>query len=401
MKRKLAMICTAGVLLAGVSACGGNKTDEETQETIQASETSKADTASEEEHTDSETSAEFERVSDREDYIGLQDLDIDAYITLADYKNMKVSVVRPEVDDESILQYIDGELLAGNITNRAVQDGDVVDIDFIGRKDGEAFEGGSASGFKLTVGSGQFIPGFEDGLVGVMPGETVDLNLTFPETYRQNAELAGKEVVFTVTVNGIAFSAEYATVTPEELEALGLPYVSKEEVWEAGTKEVEKFAEETFIANSKTAIVQKLVEESEIQSIPEYFVEEEAQNYNLYMESFIKAMFDMDVDTYIRMVYRITPDEFYEQMNEIHTETVRQYMVMEALSRAEGIEVTEEMINDRADEEAAEYGYASGKELIDDVGFTTYRMSIVQEKVIERLMEIVSVEEEETQETES
>ncbi|MDE6619187.1 MAG: FKBP-type peptidyl-prolyl cis-trans isomerase, partial [Lachnospiraceae bacterium] len=110
---------------------------------------------------------------------------------------MKVSVVRPEVDDESILQYIDGELLAGNITNRAVQDGDVVDIDFIGRKDGEAFEGGSASGFKLTVGSGQFIPGFEDGLVGVMPGETVDLNLTFPETYRQNAELAGKEVVFT------------------------------------------------------------------------------------------------------------------------------------------------------------------------------------------------------------
>ncbi|MDE7273489.1 MAG: FKBP-type peptidyl-prolyl cis-trans isomerase [Lachnospiraceae bacterium] len=401
MKKKLAMMCVASVLLVGVSACGGHKSDEETQETIQASETSEGSTASEEEHADSEASTEFERVSDREDYIGLQDLDIDAYVSLADYKNMKVSVARPEVDDESILQYIDGKLLAGSITNRAVQEGDVADIDFVGKRDGVAFDGGSASGFKLTIGSGQFIPGFEDGLVGVMPGDTVDLNLTFPEGYQQSAELAGQEVVFTVTVNSIAFSAAYATVTPEELEALGLPYTSKEEVWEAGTKEVENYAEETFAANAKTAIVQKLVAESEVQSIPEYFVEEEAQNYNLYMETFIKAMFDMDVDTYIRMVYSITPDEFYRQMNEVHTETIRQYMVMEALARAEGIEVTEEMINEKADEEAAEYGYASGQELIDSVGFTTYRMSIVREKVIERLMEIVSVEEEETQEAES
>ncbi len=401
MKKKLAMMCVASVLLVGVSACGGHKSDEETQETIQASETSEGSTASEEEHADSEASTEFERVSDREDYIGLQDLDIDAYVSLADYKNMKVSVARPEVDDESILQYIDGELLAGSITNRAVQEGDVADIDFVGKRDGVAFDGGSASGFKLTIGSGQFIPGFEDGLVGVMPGDTVDLNLTFPEGYQQSAELAGQEVVFTVTVNSIAFSAAYATVTPEELEALGLPYTSKEEVWEAGTKEVENYAEETFAANAKTAIVQKLVAESEVRSIPEYFVEEEAQNYNLYMETFIKAMFDVDVDTYIRMVYSITPDEFYRQMNEVHTETIRQYMVMEALARAEGIEVTEEMINEKADEEAAEYGYASGQELIDSVGFTTYRMSIVREKVIERLMEIVSVEEEETQEAES
>lgn len=387
MKKKLALMCMAGVMIVSVSACGGGKQEQDAQETAQTVES-----------TESEASqAEAERVGDREDYVGLQDLDVDEYITLADYKNMTVSAARPAVDDESVTQYINSELLVGTITDRAVQEGDVTDIDFVGRKDGVAFEGGTAAGYKLTIGSGGFIEGFEDGLVGVMPGETVDLNLTFPETYDRNPDLAGQEVVFTVTVNGIDVSAEYETVTPDEMKQMGLPYKTKEEVWEAGKKAVGKMAEETFEANAKSAVVQKLVAESTTKSVPDYLVEEEMQNYNLYMES-IAAMYGTDLETFVTAIAGLTQEEYDSQTEEMCTEIVKQYLVMEAVARAEGIEVTEEMMCERADEEAAEYGYDSGEALIDEVGFTTYRMSVVQEQVMERLMDIVSVEAEETQE---
>ncbi|MDE5697650.1 MAG: FKBP-type peptidyl-prolyl cis-trans isomerase [Lachnospiraceae bacterium] len=396
MKKKLALMCMAGVMVVSMSACGSGKSDPDAQETAQTVEETQTDTALEE-RTDSGQPTEIERVSDREDYVGLQDLDIEEYITLADYKSMKVSAVKPAVDDAAITEYIDSELLVGEITDRAVEEGDVTDIDFVGRKDGVAFDGGTASGYRLIIGSGGFIPGFEDGLVGVMPGETVDLNLAFPDPYQYNPDLAGQEVVFTVTVNFIEGSAAYETVTPEELEQLGLPYKTKAEVWEAGKKDVEKNAEETFAANARSAVVQKLVEESAAQSIPEYLVEEEVQNYNFYMQS-IAAMYGMDLESFLDTVAGLTQEEYDSQANEMCTEIVKQYLVMEAVARAEGIEITDEMIHERADEEAVEYGYASGDALIDEAGYTTYRMSIVQEQVIERLMGIVSVEEEAAQE---
>lgn len=396
MKKKLALMCMAGVMVVSMSACGSGKSDPDAQETAQTVEETQTDTALEE-RTDSGQPTEIERVSDREDYVGLQDLDIEEYITLADYKSMKVSAVKPAVDDAAITEYIDSELLVGEITDRAVEEGDVTDIDFVGRKDGVAFDGGTASGYRLIIGSGGFIPGFEDGLVGVMPGETVDLNLAFPDPYQYNPDLAGQEVVFTVTVNFIEGSAAYETVTPEELEQLGLPYKTKAEVWEAGKKDVEKNAEETFAANARSAVVQKLVEESAAQSIPEYLVEEEVQNYNFYMQS-IAAMYGMDLESFLDTVAGLTQEEYDSQANEMCTEIVKQYLVMEAVARAEGIEITDEMIYERADEEAVEYGYASGDALIDEAGYTTYRMSIVQEQVIERLMGIVSVEEEAAQE---
>ncbi len=129
-------------------------------------------------------------------------------LRLLTIKNFKVSAVKPAVDDTAIENYINSSLLVGNITGRAVREGDVADIDFVGKKDGEAFEEDRVPAISLESEPGSVIPGFEDGLVGVMPGETVDLNLTFPENYTPNPDLAGQEVVFTVTVNSIQGSAE-------------------------------------------------------------------------------------------------------------------------------------------------------------------------------------------------
>ncbi len=395
MKKKLVLMCLTGMMIASISACGGKKADKDANvvETSSIREENETTTVVEEESSDS-AQTEMDRVSDREDYVGFQDLDIDKYVTLGDYKKMKVTATRPKVSEDGIEDYINSRLLVGTITNRPIKKGDVADIDYVGKKDGVAFEGGTASGYKLSIGSGGFIPGFEDGLVGVNVGETVDLNLTFPENYR-NTAMAGQEVVFTVTVNSIEGSAEYATVTPEEMAEMGLPYKTKEEVWEAGKRAMEENAEETYTANARSAVVRKVVEESTVQSIPEYLIEEEAQNYNRYIESLAKSMYDMDLETFVTSAYGVTMEQYNSQMNEMFTETIKQYLVMEAVARAEKMEITEEMIAEKADEEATEYGYASGEELIADVGFATYRMSIVQNMVIERLMEVATVEEEE------
>jgi len=392
MKKKLLMFCMAGAMVLGLCACGGKKAQNDAAGTEISTETdSESSTGNDSTQiTGDASSTEADRVSDRADYVGIQDLDIGEYVTLADYKNMQVSVQKPVVDDASIESYINSELLVGSITDRAVEEGDVVDIDYLGKKDGVAFEGGTAQGYKLKIGSGAFIPGFEDGLIGVMPGDTVDLNLTFPENYK--AGLAGQAVVFTVTVNGIEATAEYETVTLAEMERMGLGYASKEELWEAGKKAVEENAEKEYQANIKGAIVQKLLSESTISSVPEYLVEEEMQNYNIYMESLARSVYGVGLEQFVASAFGVTMDQYNEQLNEMCGDTVKQYMLMEAVARAEGIGVTEEMVNQRANEEAAEYGYASPKDLIEDVGYSTFRMSIVQEKAMERLLDTIAVE---------
>lgn len=382
-------------MVFGISACGDKKTQNDAIETV-VSEGSEQASMQEDAQ---EVPSTQERVSDRADYVGIQDLDIDTYITLADYKNMKVSVTRPEVTDEAIESYVNSELLVGSITDRAVQESDVVNIDFEGKKDGVAFAGGSGQGYQLEIGSGGFIPGFEEGLIGVMPGETVNLNLSFPEGYRNNPDLAGQEVVFTVKVNDIRATAEYATVTEEEMAHIGLSYKTKEELWEAGKAGVEKNADETYQANVKAAIVQKLMEQSTASSIPEYLVEEEVENYNIYMRTLAQGLYDMELEDFVSNAFNMTMEEYNTQIHGMCEETIKQYLIMEAVIRAEEIEVTEDMINQRAAEEAIEYGYVSAQDLIDDVGYTTYRMSIVQEKALERLSQIVSVEEEEKQDS--
>lgn len=140
--------------------------------------------------------------------------DISQYVEVGEYKGMDINLTGSYIVNDALvedytnyyfnlaMQYCTeyGEM----ITDRAIEEGDIAHIDYTGYKDGEAFEGGSTegAGALLLIGSDSYIDGFEDGLIGVMPGETVDLNLTFPENYGAE-ELAGAEVVFTVTVNGI------------------------------------------------------------------------------------------------------------------------------------------------------------------------------------------------------
>ncbi len=134
-------------------------------------------------------------------------VDVFPKVELNKYKDFNFKKINVEISDEDIDDALvtlqERDMTYEPVENRdKVQKGDVAVIDFEGKKDGVAFDGGTAKGFSLNIGIGQFIPGFEDGVIGMKKGETKDLNLTFPAEYN-NAELAGKDVVFTVTVHEI------------------------------------------------------------------------------------------------------------------------------------------------------------------------------------------------------
>lgn len=395
MKKKMAMMCIAGVMAVSLCACG-NKSTQTGSDAAQTTEQSSETAATQEIASEEET-----KVSERADYVALADLDVDEYVTLGEYKDMTVQAAKTEVTDEVIENYINGNMLTTYpITDRAVEDGDLVTIDYVGKKDGEAFSGGSAEGYQLKIGSNTFIDGFEEGLIGVMPGDTVDLDLTFPESYSRNQDLAGQVVVFTVTVQNILESTDYENVTPEQLELMGLEYKTKEALWDAARKSVEEEAENNYQTNINNAIMDQLVSDSQFTSVPQPLVDEEVQNYNEYMEAICVSFYGCDLETFVTTYYQMTMDEYNAQLTEMAQETVKQYLVIEAVARQEGIEITDEDINKKAEEEAKEYGYDSAEALLDEVGKTTYRMYMLQDDVMAKLKTMTNVETvEETEES--
>lgn len=198
MKKRFAVLLALSLTLGVLAGCGdktntdGGNTTESQKESAIAGATAAAEYESEIPVVDG-------------------DVDVLSNVTLSgDYKGLELSIAKQtEVTDEDVeniaIQTYNQMGAKSNVEKTVVESGDTVNIDFEGKKDGVAFDGGTSQGYNLTIGSGSFIDGFEDGLIGVNVGDTVDLNLTFPEGY-QNADLAGQDVVFTVTVNFICAS---------------------------------------------------------------------------------------------------------------------------------------------------------------------------------------------------
>lgn len=134
------------------------------------------------------------------------ELNFEDYVKLAEYKGLEREQIKVSVSEEEVQTQIEANLKSTaetvEKTDGKVKDGDVANIDYEGKKDGVAFEGGTAQGYDLTIGSGTFIPGFEDGLIGKEIGGTYALELTFPEDYGSE-DLAGQDVVFTVKINSV------------------------------------------------------------------------------------------------------------------------------------------------------------------------------------------------------
>ena len=183
------MTAVTAVSLSAMMLAGCGKADVQQESTVQESTAAETEAATE---TESET-----KVYPDEAY--LDGINLGDFVELGDYKGVDVTVTKAEVTDEMVDQYIQSVLDSNKNkeeVDRAVKDGDVVDIKYVGKKDGVEFDGGSSDSYELTIGSNTFIDGFEDGVIGMKKDETKELNLTFPEDY-SNTDLAGADVVFT------------------------------------------------------------------------------------------------------------------------------------------------------------------------------------------------------------
>jgi len=320
----------------------------------------------------------------------LEDYVASDYITLGQYKGVEVTVTKLEVTDKDVDAQIQEDLQANatkeEVKDRAVQKGDIVNIDYEGLLDGTAFEGGTAKGYDLEIGSGSFIPGFEDGLIGAKVGDKLALDLTFPENYT-STDLAGKAVVFNVTVNSIKVS-----VVPE----LNEDYVTNNtdyktiDEYKAGIRTQLETENQTTMDNTKANnVMQAIMDSSEIKSVPEtltnyytalinYQVEQEAAAYGMEKDAYIEAsgMTKEDFDSYLQQQV-----DFYGKYD----------LMLQAVVQAEKLALTDKEYEDAVAEYMTAYGASSKEELFKKVTEAQIKYSLTMKKAYDFVIDNTDV----------
>ena len=269
-------------------------------------------------------------------------------VKLGKYKGVEIEKLEaPKVSEEDIEKELkrqqDANAKIVDVTDRPVQNGDMIKLDFAGTVDGEAFEGGKAENYDLTIGSGSFIPGFEDQLVGMNIGEEKDVNVTFPEDYGQK-DLAGKAAVFACKVNAIKEKKL------PELNDEFADEVSEFSTLDEYKKDIEKNllvrAEEQYKQTKENAAVAAAVADADIE-IPDAMLETQAESLvNEFAQNL--QMQGMNIDMYLQYT-GLQKDQLVEQFKPQAKTRIQNSLVLEAVAKAENIEASDEDL-------AAEYG---------------------------------------------
>ena len=307
-------------------------------------------------------------------------------VKLGKYKGVQVDQMDTEVTDEEIDQEINKEREnnARNITvdNRPVKDGDITTLDFEGFVDGEPFEGGKGEDYPLTIGSGAFIPGFEEQLVGAEIGKEVEVKVTFPEDY-QAENLQGKEAVFKCTIKEIKekelpeLDDEFASEV-SEFETMA---EYRESVKKSLTEKKEKDAKNA----KEEAAIQAVVEDSEME-IPEpmlesqqkQMVDEFAQRITMQGLS-MEQYFQFTGTNYQKMVEQVKPQAL---------ERIKSRLVLEAVVKAENIEVTEEDYEKELETMAEVYQMEIAK--VKDLMGELEKKNIMQDLAVRKAAEFIT-----------
>ena len=276
-------------------------------------------------------------------------------VKLGDYKNLEVSVeATKEVTDAEVDEKVERErnnLAELIVKEGAAELGDTVVIDFVGSVDGVEFDGGKGENFSLELGSGQFIPGFEDQLVGAKAGETVEVNVTFPEQY-QAEDLAGKDAKFVTTVHEVkakevpALDDELAKDIDEEVETL-------DELKAKYRKELESAKEIAFDDAVEGAALELAVANAEIVELPEEMVHDEVHRA---MNEFMGNMQRQGISP--EMYFQLTgttEEDLHKQYEADADKRVKTNLVIEAIAKAEGFEASDEEIEKEINDLASEY----------------------------------------------
>lgn len=274
-------------------------------------------------------------------------------VTLGDYKGLELPAASTEVTAEDIenelnqLQQRHAELVV--VEEGAAQNGDVTVIDFEGFKDGVPFEGGKAEKYSLELGSNSFIPGFEEQIVGMAKGEEKDINVTFPENYHSE-ELKGQAVTFHIVLHDIkrknlpGLDDEFAKDVSE--------FDTLEEFKQDITKRLQERKEQNAQREKENAVVAKASEAAEVE-IPSVMIENEVESMLADFENRLKQQ-GMNLDMYFQFSGQ-TKDELKGQMQGDAEKRVRQNLVLEAIAKAEGIEATDEDLNEELEKLASQF----------------------------------------------
>ena len=275
-------------------------------------------------------------------------------VKLGKYKGLKAEYGETEATDDDVaeelknMQERNSRLVS--VEDRPAEMGDTAEIDFEGFVDGEAFDGGKGENYPLELGSGSFIPGFEEQVAGHNVDDEFDVNVTFPEEYQ--ADLAGKEAVFKCKIHEIKkkelpeLDDEFAKDVDEEVETL-------DEFKEKLTKQISEKKAEDAKREFENALIQQVIDNMEAE-VPECMntqkVDELVQDYGYRLQ-----MQGIDINTYLQYLGQ-SMDDFKKQFEDGAKQQVRVAIALEEIAKAENIEATEEEINAEVDKLAEQYG---------------------------------------------
>ncbi len=312
MKRSAIFAAVGLALVLALSGCGGNKNDQ------------------------SQTEAET----------GAQEADLGSVTKLGPYIGVKLTKESSEVTDEELEATIQSILDANTDyteVSRAAQDGDRVNIDYVGIMDGEEFDGGSAEDYYLTLGSGSFIDGFEDGLIGAKAGEERALELTFPETYYE--DLAGKDVTFNVTVNSVEEPVE-AVLDDDFVQSIS-EFSTVDEFTQDLIDMIEGYKETAVEASLQREALQAVVDSSTF-DLNQDSLEENLQ-YNISYMEYMASMYGMTLEDFAAYGYGMSLDEMEDYLIESIEDQMKQTLIVNAIQEKENLTVTDEDLQYAAD----------------------------------------------------
>lgn len=326
----------------------------------------------------------------------LKDIKAEKYVTLGEYKGITASAVKQDVPDELVENYITENFLAPkaervSVTDRAVQEGDIVNIDFAGYRNGVAFEGGTAAGYDLTIGAGQFIAGFEDGLIGANIGEQLSLDLSFPDYYPSNPDLEGQPVVFEVTVNSISESKnpELTDELVQELYAEGYNLGTSQTVEELRQwvrDGYEQAVQTSYDSAIESELASKIMENCTFRDPPEEMVKRFTQSIenNVNVRA---ASLNMNLAQYMKLYEGLDETGYRALFEEEGLRMAKLFIMYQAIADKEGLTLTKEEIAAETSELMTTYGYASEEELKKSMDLTAMEENLMREKVVAFLKE--------------
>ena len=330
---------------------------------------------------------DVEQIEKGKDLIFTAKITVKPEVKLGEYKGLKVEKEIVNITDEDVqkelekIQDKNARLITAE--DRVVKDKDTLNIDFEGFVDDEPFEGGSAKGYTLVVGSGTFIPGFEEQLIGAETGKEIDVNVTFPEEYHSE-DLKGKEAVFKVVVNEIKekILPEINDEFAQDVSEFDTLEEYKADIKEKLLKEAQESAEKKY----EDDIVKKAVENAEI-DIPEIMVEHQLNNILNRLNMTLRYQ-GMDLNSYINMV-GTDEETFRNGYRDTAVLDVRTQLVLEKIGKEEKVEATEEDVEAEIAETAEKYKQSveDFKKHLQDDDIEYIKDTVITKKIIKLIKE--------------